>query len=93
MRSYFDVIVDGHQVNKPKPAPDIYLKAAELLNVKPTNCIVLEDSPTGIEAGRAAGMRLIGVETTPATFQSVDLHIQDFADPRLENWLHAQRPL
>ena len=93
LRRYFDVTVDGPQVNRPKPAPDIYLKAAELLGVKPANCIVFEDSPTGIEAGRAAGMRLVGVETTPTRFQDVDLHIQDFADPRLENWLHAQRPL
>ena len=93
LRRYFDVTVDGPQVNRPKPAPDIYLKAAELLGIKPANCIVFEDSPTGIEAGRAAGMRLVGVETTPTRFQDVDLHIQDFADPRLENWLHAQGPL
>jgi len=93
LRRYFDVTVDGQQVNRPKPAPDIYLKAAELLGIKPANCIVFEDSPTGIEAGRAAGMRLVGVETTPTRFQDVDLHIQDFADPRLENWLRAQRPL
>ncbi|MDQ2773789.1 MAG: HAD family phosphatase [Acidobacteriota bacterium] len=91
LREYFDVIVDGQQVDNPKPAPDIYLKAAELLGTEPANCIVFEDSPTGIEAGRAAGMRLVGVETTPTQFESVDLHVQDFADPRLESWLQAQR--
>jgi beta-phosphoglucomutase len=85
--------VDGQQVNNPKPAPDIYLKAAELLGAEPANCIVFEDSPTGIEAGRAAGMRLVGVETTPTQFENVDLHMQDFSDPRLESWLQAQRVL
>jgi beta-phosphoglucomutase len=93
LREYFDVIVDGQQVNNPKPAPDIYLKAAELLGAEPANCIVFEDSPTGIEAGRAAGMRLVGVETTPTQFENVDLHMQDFSDPRLESWLQAQRVL
>ncbi len=93
IRQYFDVIVDGQQVSQPKPAPDIYLKAAGLLGTKPANCIVFEDSPTGIEAGRAAGMRLVGVETAPTRFQSVDLHIQDFGDPLLESWLQAQRVL
>ena len=47
----------GTQVKRPKPYPDIYLLGAERLGVKPANCIVFEDSPTGVAAGVAAGMR------------------------------------
>ena len=91
LRRYFDVIVDGEQVSRPKPFPDIYLKAAGLLGTSPANCIVFEDSPTGVEAGRAAGMRLVGVETTPTQFTGVDLHIRNFEDSQLESWLRGQR--
>ncbi len=45
---------------KPKPAPDLYLFAANKINTAPADCIVVEDSPTGIAAGKAAGMYVIG---------------------------------
>jgi beta-phosphoglucomutase family hydrolase len=90
LRPYFKVTVDGHQVERPKPFPDIYLKAAELLGLNPSQCIVFEDSPTGVAAGLAAGMRVVGVETTPTHFQGVSLSIKDFTDPALENWLAQQ---
>lgn len=90
LRKYFDVIVDGYQVNRPKPFPDIYLCAAHKLGVEPADCIVFEDSPTGVEAARAAGMRVVGVETTPTQFRGIDLRIHDFNDPQLEPWLAAQ---
>lgn len=86
---YFEVTVDGSQVSRPKPFPDIYLKAAELLKVSPQKCIVFEDSPTGTAAGLAAGMRVVGIETTPTTFEGVSLQVPDFSDPRLEAWLDA----
>ena len=89
---YFRVSVNGEQVSRPKPFPDIYLKCAEVLGAAPQNCIVFEDSPTGVEAGRAAGMRLVGVETTPTQFTGVDLHIQHFESPELEAWLQNQEP-
>jgi len=91
LRPYFKVLVDGHQVTHPKPFPDIYLKAAELLGLEPEQCIVFEDSPTGAAAGLAAGMRVVGVETTPTHFQEgVALTIKDFTDPALEEWLSLQ---
>ncbi len=90
LRHFFEVTVNGSQVSRAKPFPDIYLKAAELLHAKPENCIVFEDSPTGVEAARAARMRIVGVETTPTQFRGVDLHIKDFLDPKLEAWLQAQ---
>ena len=51
----FDKLVSGHMVEKGKPEPDIYLYAAEQLGLKPEECLVVEDSPTGIKAAYAAG--------------------------------------
>lgn len=56
----FDVIVSGEQVVKSKPAPDIFLKTAELLNISPSDCVVLEDSKHGVTAAKNAGMKCIG---------------------------------
>ena len=61
LMKYFDVIVGGDQVKKSKPEPDIFLKAAELLVVKPENAYVIEDSYTGIRAAKSAHMRPIMV--------------------------------
>ena len=91
LRRFFPVTIDGFQVSRPKPFPDIYLKATERLDAKPENCIVFEDSQTGVTAGCAAGMRVVGVETTPAELEGVQLKIADFLDPQLEPWLAAQR--
>ncbi|HSP47686.1 MAG TPA: beta-phosphoglucomutase, partial [Clostridiaceae bacterium] len=58
---YFDVIVDGNMVSAPKPDPEVFTKAADLLHVAYQNCIVVEDAAAGVEAARAAGMRCIGI--------------------------------
>lgn len=92
LRRHFDALVDGHQVERPKPHPDIYLRAAALLGRAPGECIVFEDSPTGITAGRAAGMRVVAVNTARlAAFEGVDLVIDDFRSPELERWLSTQQ--
>ncbi|HEY6391590.1 MAG TPA: HAD family phosphatase [Bryobacteraceae bacterium] len=95
LRSRFRVIVDGQQVDRPKPFPDVYLRAAALLDVSPGNCIVFEDSPAGVAAGRAAGMRVVGVQTHSANLPDVDFSIHDFEDRNLEAWLRdaAFRPM
>jgi beta-phosphoglucomutase len=67
LRPYFQAVVDGHQVSNPKPHPDIYLRAASLLGAEPESCVVFEDSFTGIEAARAAGMAVVGVRTLTTT--------------------------
>ncbi len=90
LRHYFSVILNGFQVARPKPFPDIYLDAARQLGVDPSDCIVFEDSPPGVQAGVAAGMRVVGVETTPTQFQGVDIRIRDFLDPKLAPWIAAQ---
>jgi beta-phosphoglucomutase family hydrolase len=89
LRQYFRVIIDGQQVARPKPHPDIYLEAARLLGVAPQDCIIFEDSLTGVEAARAAGARVVGLATTLSELPHVDLTIQDFLDPALEPWLQG----
>jgi beta-phosphoglucomutase-like phosphatase (HAD superfamily) len=67
LRERFDAVVTGDCVARPKPAPDIFLEAARRLGVPPGACVVLEDSLAGVEAARAAGMRVIAVpEGTPS---------------------------
>jgi sugar-phosphatase len=61
-----DVLVTADQVARGKPAPDPYLLAAERLGADPAACLVLEDAPSGIAAGRAAGMTVWAVTTTHA---------------------------
>ena len=70
--------MDGHQVERPKPFPDVYLRAAQLLGIDPRNCIVFEDSPIGIAAARAAGTHVVGIGTDAAALPAVDLLIRDF---------------
>ena len=57
----FDAIVDGTMVSKAKPNPEVFLKAAELLQLPPAQCCVFEDAPAGVQAAKAAGMKVIGV--------------------------------
>jgi beta-phosphoglucomutase len=90
LRSLFPVVVNGHQVTHPKPHPEIYLRVAELLRVPPPECVVFEDSYTGVEAGLAAGMRVVGLTTTHHDLPGVSLAIANFRDPALESWLAAQ---
>ena len=58
---YFDAVCTSSDVARPKPAPDVYLLAARTLDVAPSRCLVLEDSPTGVRAALAAGMTPIQV--------------------------------
>ncbi|MEJ5258524.1 MAG: beta-phosphoglucomutase [Fervidobacterium sp.] len=57
----FDSIIDGTKITKAKPDPEVFLKAAEELNVDPKDCCVFEDAVAGIEAAKRAGMKVIGV--------------------------------
>ncbi|MDR1182550.1 MAG: HAD family phosphatase [Bacteroidales bacterium] len=86
IRSYFDAVVIAAMVQKAKPAPDIYLKSAELLNVAPENCIVFEDALAGIQAARAAGMKVVGVATSlpKERLTETDMIINDFTEITLD---------
>jgi beta-phosphoglucomutase-like phosphatase (HAD superfamily) len=58
---YFDAVIGGDQVLHSKPAPDIFLRAAETFNVMPGKCLVLEDSENGVNAAINAGMKVIQI--------------------------------
>lgn len=64
IRHHFKAAIDGSQVSRGKPAPDVFLRAADLLGVAPQSCVVIEDAPSGIVAARAAGMKAVAVTTT-----------------------------
>lgn len=61
LRKYFDAISDGNHIKRSKPDPEVFLRAAVLLNLMPQDCWVIEDAEAGIAAAKAAGMRAIGV--------------------------------
>ncbi|KUL20381.1 beta-phosphoglucomutase family hydrolase [Chlorobium limicola] len=63
-KRFFQAIVGSHHVKEGKPAPDIFLRAAELLGVEPADCIVFEDALPGIEAASRAGMSCVALTTT-----------------------------
>ena len=89
LRGRFGAVVDGHQVKHPKPAPDIYLRVAELLGVDARECVIFEDSPSGIRAALAAGATVVGVDRGGRQLEGTALTIRDFTDPALAPWMAA----
>ena len=61
MIEFFDVIIDGNDITKGKPDPQVFLLGAEATNCKPDDCVVFEDALAGVQAGKTGGMRVIGV--------------------------------
>ncbi|MBX2954938.1 MAG: HAD family phosphatase [Cyclobacteriaceae bacterium] len=77
---YFDIILDESMVTHGKPHPEIYIKSAQAFNLPNEQCIVIEDSLSGIQAGKAAGSKVIGITTThtPEEMSDTDLVIDNF---------------
>lgn len=71
---HFKAVASVDDVGKPKPAPDIFLRAATLLNVPPTECWVIEDSRPGVQAGLAAGARVIAITNSHPAHELQDAH-------------------
>jgi beta-phosphoglucomutase len=74
LASYFEVVVTIDDVENGKPHPDPYLKGAQLLNLLPEECVVVENAPLGIKSGLAAGMKVIGITTTVSAEILKDSH-------------------
>lgn len=74
---YLDAVVSGERVPRGKPAPDIFLAAADALQMPPARCIVVEDAPAGVAAAHAGGMRCLAVrragQTDPPGLDAADL--------------------
>ncbi len=79
---YFSVILDQSDVEHGKPNPEIYIKTAARLGIDPAQCLVFEDSLSGVEAAQRAGARVVGVTTTHtvAELAHTDLAIPDFTN-------------
>ena len=59
----FDAVIDGTKVSKAKPDPEVFLAASEALGLAPADCVVFEDAAAGVEAGKAAGCRVVGISS------------------------------
>ena len=83
VKGRFKVVMSGDMVTDGKPHPEIYLTAASKLGVDPSRCLVFEDSPHGIQAGKAAGMTVVAVLTEMTRgldISHADHHIESLAD-------------
>ena len=89
LKEYFVNIVDDTKITKSKPDPEVFLKAAELINMSAEQCVVFEDSLSGIQAARSAGMKIVAVTTTHAAnnLADVDLVVDDFRNMNLNTIL------
>lgn len=78
----FDAIVTGSDVVQKKPAPDIFLLAAKRIGLDPKDCLVVEDAPNGIAAGKAAGCKCLGITSsfTPDKLSAADWFAPDLAN-------------
>lgn len=65
LRPLFDAVIDGTQVSRAKPDPEVFTKGAEAVGADPATCVVFEDAAAGIEAAARAGMRSVGVGGSP----------------------------
>ena len=77
---YFETILDETFVSKSKPDPEIYIKVSAALSLPPAQCIVIEDSLSGVKSGLSAGNKVIGITTTHTAEELRDTHliIDDF---------------
>lgn len=85
LRSYFEVIVDGSQVQRGKPDPQVYQLCAMRLGIDPKFCVVFEDSLAGLESAERAGCIIVGVATSHKALEltvRTDLIIHDFTEAR-----------
>lgn len=83
IRHYFEAIVSADDVTRSKPDPETFLKAAAMLNIDPSSCIVFEDAPKGVECARNAGMKAVVLTTTHpekdfAEYDNVILYLDDY---------------
>ena len=82
LEGLFDVILGDEHVTHGKPHPEIYLETAKQLGIDPSRCLVFEDSPPGVAAGKAAGMTVVGMLTTHSEedLKMADYHVSDFSE-------------
>jgi beta-phosphoglucomutase len=83
MTGFFDAVIDGNKVTKPKPDPEVFLKGAEALNVAPADCVVFEDAIAGVEAAKNGGMKVVGIGS-PTVLTQANLVVSGLNEMSLE---------
>lgn len=84
----FDAVVDGNQISRSKPDPEVFSLAAQRLSIAPQQCLVVEDAEAGVEAGIAAGMAVLGVGSA-STYARATIMAADFMAISVEQLLAA----
>ncbi len=79
----FDAIIDGNSISKAKPDPEVFLIGAKVLSVDAKDCVVFEDAQSGIEAGKAAGMYVVGVGDSKV-LKGADDYIESMEEMTIE---------
>lgn len=79
LSDYFDVVSDGNMITKSKPDPEVFLKAAELLNMPPKLCVVVEDAAAGAEAARRGGFACAGIGEA-AEYPGIEFKLSKISD-------------
>lgn len=94
IRNYFENLTSGDEVQNGKPAPDVYLLAAERLGVPAQNCLVIEDTDAGVQAAKSAGMLCIAIPCDATSHQEhrlADAKLLSLLDLRLEAHWNGRR--
>jgi len=92
IRPYFHNLSSGDEVPNGKPAPDVFLLAANRMNVKPENCLVIEDTEAGVEAARRAGMRVVAIPcdaTRHQTHEHADMRLTSLCELNIKDWVRS----
>lgn len=87
LQPLFDAVIDGNVVTVSKPDPQVFLMGAKALGVRPEECVVLEDAVAGVEAGKAGGMKVIGIGS-PGVLQDADLVVDGLFAVTVEQLFH-----
>lgn len=85
----FDAVADGNQIRNSKPAPDVFLLAAELLGLPAEQCLVVEDADAGVEAALNAGMQVLAVGAASGN-KKAHLRADTLQDINLADWIKQQ---
>lgn len=87
IKKYFDAVIDGTKVSRAKPDPEVFLKGAEALNLKPEDCIVFEDAEAGVEAAKRGNFKAVGVGDSNI-LKDADIIISGLADHSPESLIN-----
>lgn len=87
LEKYFDAIVDGNNISKGKPDPEVFMRAARAIEVLPQNCLVVEDAEAGVKAAINGGMKVLGVGYA-ARLNQLDMRAVDLTTIKVDELIN-----